>query len=47
MLNEILAVLGYDKLEEDKVSIQRQEILERLASKEISFEEATALLKKL
>lgn len=47
LLNEILTVLGYDKLEEDKVSTQRQEILDRLASKEISFEEATALLKKL
>ncbi|MDD2492667.1 MAG: DUF2089 domain-containing protein [Bacilli bacterium] len=47
MLNEILAVLGYDKLEEDKISTQRQEILDRLASKELSFEEASALLKKL
>ena len=47
LLNEILTVLGYDKLEEDKVSVQRQEILDKLANKEITFDEANALLKKL
>ncbi|HKM30431.1 MAG TPA: DUF2089 domain-containing protein [Bacilli bacterium] len=47
LLNEILTVLGYDKLEEDKTSTQRQEILDKLANKEITFEAASILLKKL
>ena len=46
MLNEVLLALGLD-VEEDRGSQQRNEILEKLARKEISFEEANALLKAL
>ena len=46
MLNEVLLALGLD-VEEDRGSQRRNEILEKLARKEISFEEANALLKAL
>ncbi|MGD9604929.1 MAG: DUF2089 domain-containing protein [Bacilli bacterium] len=49
LLNDVLVNLGFDVSEEDSVkpSIQRQEILEKLANKEISFEEANQQLKNL
>jgi len=46
ILNEVLATLGFD-VNEDALSGQRQEILDRLSRREISFEEANELLKKL
>lgn len=49
LLNEILITMGYDGIEqeESKESLKRQEILDRLSRKEITFEEATNLLKNL
>ncbi|HHZ18244.1 MAG TPA: DUF2089 domain-containing protein [Acholeplasmataceae bacterium] len=46
ILNEVLTTLGFD-INEDAASGQRQEILDRLARREISFEEANELLKNL
>lgn len=46
ILNEVLITLGYDKVK-DSVSDKRREILEKLANKEISFEEANEKLKKM
>jgi hypothetical protein len=50
MLNEVLLALGFDGVEEandNRLSLQRSEILDKLARKEISFEEANKLLKDL
>lgn len=50
MLNEVLLALGFDGVEEandNRLSLQRSEILDKLARKEISFEEANRLLKDL
>lgn len=48
IMNDVMVSMGYDVSEqENKASLQRQEILDRLASKEITFEEATSLLKNL
>lgn len=46
MLNEVLSGLGYD-VQEDGKALQRSEILDKLANKEISFDEANNLLKNL
>lgn len=49
ILNEVLYTLGYDNtiIEEDKSSLQRQEILNKLANKEITFDEANAMLRNI
>lgn len=48
ILNEVLQTMGYDVNESgESRSIQRQEILDRLAIKEITFEEAKVLLNNL
>jgi hypothetical protein len=49
LLNDVLSSLGYDVTEEEssKLLTQRQEILDKLANKEISFDEANQLLKNL
>lgn len=48
MLSDVLLTLGLDVDDnEEKLSLQRSEILDKLARKEISFEEANALLKNL
>lgn len=49
LLNEILKTMGYDicDVDESKDSLKRQEILEKLANKEISYEEASRLLKNV
>ena len=51
MLNDVLISLGYDVSDDDMVkqsqSNQRQDILDKLARKEISFEEASSLLKSV
>ncbi|HEY8395473.1 MAG TPA: DUF2089 domain-containing protein [Bacilli bacterium] len=50
ILNEILLALGFDGVEEmseNRLSMQRNEILDKLARKEISFEEASDMLKNL
>ncbi|MGD9886844.1 MAG: DUF2089 domain-containing protein [Bacilli bacterium] len=49
LLNEVLMDLGFDVSDEDssKPNLQRQEILDKLANKEISFEEANQQLKNL
>jgi hypothetical protein len=50
LLNEVLLALGYDvdeNMNENKTTIQRQQILDRLANKEISFDEATNLLRNV
>lgn len=46
LLNEVLVTLGYDQVKEDKDSLKRREILEKLANKEISFDEANEMLRK-
>jgi len=48
LLNDVLKTMGYD-VEEDvsKDALKRQEILDKLATKEITYEEATNLLKNL
>ena len=46
LLNEVLVTLGYDQVKEDKDSLRRREILEKLANKEISFDEANEMLRK-
>jgi hypothetical protein len=50
ILNEVLVAMGFepnsDQMDTSK-SLQRQEILDRLARKEIPFEEASALLKEI
>jgi len=46
LLSEVLVRLGYEVSEQsEKQSTGRQEILEKLANKEISFDEASTLLK--
>ena len=49
LLNEVLNTMGYDVSDDinSKDSLKRQEILDKLAAKEISYEEATNLLKNL
>ncbi|HBP26194.1 MAG TPA: hypothetical protein DD618_04510 [Acholeplasmatales bacterium] len=49
ILNDVLVNLGYDVGEEEvgKTAIQRQEILDKLANKELSFDEANQMLKNL
>lgn len=49
ILNDVLVNLGYDVGEEEvgKTAVQRQEILDKLANKEISFDEANQMLKNL
>lgn len=49
ILNEVLQTMGYDISDQtvSKVSMERQEILDKLSNKEISFEEANNLLKDL
>lgn len=48
ILNEVLQSMGYDVSESgESKSIQRQDILDRLATKEITFEEAKALLNNI
>jgi hypothetical protein len=49
ILSEVLVNLGYDVCEEEvgKTAVQRQEILDKLANKEISFDEANQMLKNL
>ncbi len=50
ILNEVLLALGYDgvlEANENRISLQRNEILDKLARKEISFEEANNILKDL
>lgn len=46
ILNEVLQTLGYDKIK-DNGTEKRREILEKLANKEISFDEANEKLKKI
>ncbi len=49
LLNEVLTALGYDVKDdvETKESLKRQEILDKLAAKEITYAEATELLKNV
>lgn len=50
LLNDVLSALGYevsDVPNDNKSALQRSEILDKLANKEISFEEANNLLKNL
>ena len=50
ILNEVLLALGFDGFEEaneNRLSLQRSEILDKLARKEINFEEANKLLRDL
>lgn len=49
ILNDVLVNLGYDVGDEEvgKTAVQRQEILDKLANKEISFDEANQMLKNL
>jgi hypothetical protein len=50
LLNEVLAAMGFEpnnEVMESTKSLQRQEILERLSRREITFEEANALLKDI
>lgn len=49
LLNEVLSTMGFDVNEntESRDSLKRQEILDKLANKEISYEEASNLLKKM
>lgn len=49
LLNDVLKTLGYEVSEnvENKDSLKRQEILDRLASKEITYDEASTLLKSV
>ena len=49
LLNEVLQELGYDVNDQNdnKESLKRQEILDKLANKEISYEEASEALKNL
>lgn len=49
LLNEVLTALGYDVKDdvETKESLKRQEILNKLAAKEITYAEATELLKNV
>ena len=46
LLGDVLISLGYDVQENEK-ALQRSEVLDQLANKEISFEEANDLLKNL
>lgn len=46
LLNEVLQTLGYEKVKDNNTE-KRREILEKLANKEISFDEANEKLKKL
>ena len=45
ILNEVLSTLGFTVNDDSGISEQRQDILDRLARGEISFEEANNLLK--
>ena len=49
LLSDVLKTLGYEVEDnvESKESKRRQEILDKLAAKEISYEEASALLKNV
>jgi hypothetical protein len=49
ILNDVLVNLGYDVGDEEvgKTAVQRQEILDKLANKELSFDEANQMLKNL
>lgn len=49
LLNDILKTMGYDVTDDlgSRETLKRQEILDKLASKEITYEEATNLLKNL
>lgn len=49
LLNEVLNTMGFDVSEntESRESLRRQEILDKLANKEITYEEASSLLKKM
>lgn len=52
MLSEVLVSLGYEdideeEIKEDKKTNSRKDILDRLAKKEIAFEEAMEKLKKI
>ncbi|HNZ50727.1 MAG TPA: DUF2089 domain-containing protein [Bacilli bacterium] len=49
LLNDVLSNLGFDVSDEatSKTALQRQEILDKLAKKEISFDEANQQLKNL
>lgn len=49
LLNEVLQELGYDVNDQNdnKESLKRQEILDKLANKEITYEEASEALKSL
>ena len=49
LLNEVLQELGYDVNDQNdnKESLKRQEILDKLANKEITYEEASEALKNL
>lgn len=44
LLNEVLTTLGHDQVKEDKEALRRREILEKLANKEITYDEASELL---
>lgn len=46
MLNDILMSLGY-KVNEEEIDTRRVEILDRLAKREITYEEAMKLLKEV
>ena len=46
ILNDVLVTLGYEKVK-DNGADKRREILEKLANKEISFEEANEKLRKM
>ena len=49
LLNEVLQELGYDVNDQNdnKESLKRQDILDKLANKEMSYEEASEALKNL
>lgn len=48
LMNDVLTAMGYDVSEQvETKSLQRQEVLDRLANKEISVEDATNLLKNI